>query len=222
MESNLYLDKIIPNKPFVIYENNKGDYNQYIVLERATSKVIKKDQYFLKIYKKEPHKDYDCQGYIYFYLDLEDKASQFIGIYVKPEERNANLATLLTASWVRLCFDNGILNLKTNKKQRKPALLYLLKKFYFEITNINNYETSPFTIFICDDKLYSGKSIYFKNKLQKEQFRKSSIMEYGDYNVLDELKSSTEIITPVLLSNTYFIQKDSEVYSKALKHIKNF
>ena len=68
-----------------------------------------------------------------FYLDKENKTSEFIGIGVAPEYRDLNIGSFLIASWIDLCLNNGYDFLGANKKQRKPFLLYLLKTYGFEI-----------------------------------------------------------------------------------------
>ena len=186
---------LITNKYF--FEN----VNQKIFLEKTLNKSDNKDQYFLKLYLQFPNGSLLCQGYIYFHINFENKESDFIGIYIKPEYRNKGLASLLLSNWMQLSFENDIYRFSTNKKQRKPFLLYLLKTYSFEIEDITKYDWSKWTIDICKDSENNTKYLMFKNQLHKDQFLQSPINIHDNYCVLDELKGSITKIDSVLLSN---------------------
>lgn len=214
------LESIDYKKQFLIdkgYDFNTADVRIY--LEKTYHKYNSKDQYFLKLFQVTNTGNLDCIGYLYFYLDFLKQESKFIGIYVKPEYRKNGVASLLVSNWIKLCLDNGIYNLETNKKQRKPALLYLLKNYTFEIENPELYDTSIFTINICESIYDFQKYLYFNNLEQKEKFIRSTIMQEGNYLILDELTPSYEVLDNILISNPYYIQNDNEAYTRSLKNI---
>ena len=107
----------------------------------STSKVKEKEQHFLRVGILQENGQFLQQGYIYFYLNRELKMSKFIGLYIKPEFRGKGLASLLLASWIQFCLNYNFEILSTIKHQRKPFLLYLLKKYQFEIMLPERYQT---------------------------------------------------------------------------------
>jgi len=215
------LEDIPYNKTFLIDRDyNIENYESRIILEKTFHKANAMDHYFLKLMRLTSSGNLECIGYIYFYIDFLKNESKFIGTYVKPEFRNNGIASLLVSNWIKLCLDNGIYNLETNKKQRKPALLYLLKNYSFELENPEIYQTSFFTIDICqgiEDKI---KYLHFKSDKPKMEFLHSSIMREGNYHVLDNIDDNFIILDNVLLSNPYYIKNDNEAYSRSLKCIE--
>lgn len=199
--------------------DNKYHYNglnQVIYLEKKDDSGRK--QYFLQLYILDSDGNLKQQGYLYFYLNFEIKESKFIGAYINPLYRNNGLASLLISNWIKLCLDNDIFNLKTNRKQRKPLLIYLLKNYTFEIKDISDYETSDDTISICrgEDDL---KYLLFKNIDKKERFLNSALMYEGNYHILDTLSNGFSIIDQVLLPRFYNIQNANDAYLKAEEQI---
>lgn len=180
------------------------------------------DQYFIKILQISPNGNYLCQGYIYFYLDFLTRSSDFIGMYIKPEVRNSGLAQLLISYWVGICLDNGICDLKTIPKQRKPFILYLLKKFRFDLNDTSIYQTYPNVISICHDEFINGKCLYFQNSKQAETFRCGKINAGDNYVILEELTPSTVVLDKVILSTPYESTDESVMCSKAYKLIRGF
>ncbi len=198
------------------------------------------EQYFLKLYTSCQNKIL-CVGYIYFYVNLDQKESAFIGEYVKPEYRFQGLGNLLLSSWVRLCLDEELQILTTYKKQRKPFLLYLLKTFDFEIPDHTLYEKSFDTIWICKNMLdVKQKCLFFKSALQSIHFQNSKIRYADNYVILnsnyadkslDELKQlqeekphipNIEILNQVLLSRKYYIEDKEAAYQKVLEVHRKF
>ena len=118
----------IPYGKNILYQDGleyKG-IKQDLYFQKTYFKETGKTQYFIKSFIKD-NGSFTWQGYIYFYLNDDSKASDFIGVFVKKEFRNSGLASLLVASWIDFCFNNRYDFLGTNKTQRKPFLLYLLK-----------------------------------------------------------------------------------------------
>ena len=103
-----------------------NEYDQLIYLKRVPSDTILKPKYYLNVYTMI-NNELIKQGYLYFYLDLVNKTATFIGVGIKPQYRNLNIASLLISCWIDLCLNNNIVYFDANEKQKKPFLLYLLK-----------------------------------------------------------------------------------------------
>lgn len=208
------------NKKILIYE--KYEERERVYFEKVYFPHKSVDQYFIKLFKLNKSGTYLCDGYIYFYLDLVNKESNFIGLWVKPERRNEGLAQLLISYWVNLCLENGIYYLNTIHKQRKPFTLYLLKKFKFDLLNIKLYESSLNTINICKCLDNDVKCLYFKNPLQAETFKNSKILEGDNYLILDSLTEEIQVLDQVLLSTLYTLKDNNEAYKRSLNLIEKF
>jgi len=208
------------DKMFLLYENK--EIKERVYFQKTRFDLKNTDHYFIKILKMAPKGNYLCQGYIYFYLDFLKRESNFIGLYVSPERRNEGMAQLLISYWITLCLDNGLYNLNTIWKQRKPFILYLLKKFKFDLLNIKEYETSCNTISICKNIINNDKCLFFKNSSQADTFKKGSIKAGDNYFILDKLTEDIQVLDQVLLSNLYMSKDDDAAYTKSLKLIDNF
>ena len=209
---------LIYDKPFLIDRRIDCNNNeQRLYLEKTFFKVKGTDQYFIKCYLMTNSGKMICQGFIYFYLDFINCTSEYIETLVKPEYRNSGIASLLTASWIKLCLENGIYNLGTIKKQRKPFLLYLLKTYSFELQDTNVYKRSNNSIHICKKQNDLTKYLLFDNPSQKLTFKGSSILKGDNYLILDSLDQRTMILDSVMLSNRYFLQDENKAYNKAVK-----
>ncbi len=126
------------------------------------------------------------QGFIYFYVDTVKRTSHFIGLGIEDEFRNLNIGNLLVAMWINFCFDNGLDFLGTNKKQRKPFLLYMLKKYGFDIPDDSLYDTSRDVISLYqnidfDDK---RKFLLFRNEKSAKKFSKMNICKSDNYEII--------------------------------------
>ena len=209
-----YNDNILLDNNYVYY-----NYRQRLYLTRTYLKSNSQDQYFIKAYILDDGV-LKCQGYIYFYLDFLRKASNFIGIYIKEEYRNSGLASLLTSNWLKLCLDNGIYNIGTNKKQRKPFLLYLLKKYRFELKDSQEYQKSFYNIHICQSQNNSNKCLMFDNPNQERAFLNSSFMKEDNYQIISPFDKDAIILDDVILSHLYFLQDEDYAYQKSLQTIE--
>lgn len=223
---------------YTFMDVNSNTY--YMRLSKSFLQPTQVEQYFLKLYTLSQNKML-CTGYIYFYVNLDKKESSFIGEFVKPEYRFYGLGNLLLSSWIKLCLDENLNILTTNKKQRKPFLLYLLKTFYFEISDYTLYEKSFHTIWICKNMLdLNQKCLFFKSPLQSIQFQQSKIKCTDNYVILnsnyankslDELKQMQEepphfpyieILNQVLLSRKYNLEDKEAAYQKVLEIHRKF
>jgi len=201
------------------YDNNKIK-RLYFEKTYFTAKEI--NQYFLKLYSIDSNGTYLCDGYIYFYLDDLKKESTFIGIYVKKEYRNSGIASLLIASWLKLCMDYGYYNFTTNKKQRKPFLLYLLKKVGFEIEDATKYDLSDFTISLYQSPVNSEKYLAFKKDMYAEAFMKSTVAREDNYCLVPSNINNLIYLEQVLLSNIYTLQDENEAYSRSRRKLESY
>ena len=193
----------------------KDDFLWKVSLEKSYFALKNKDQYFIKLYRRKGLNNFECLGYIYFYLDLVTKKSTYIGLYIKPEYRNQGFASLLMAYYIDLMFSNEYLDLKTNLKQRKPFLLYLLKKYSFDLANQEFYESDPNVISLYHNPKDSFKYLLFKNKGQAETFKKGKIMEEDNYQILDTERTDFDFLDKVILSTEYGVKDYNEAYQKS-------
>ena len=184
-------------------------------LEKSYHKINNSDQFFLKAFIVTEKGTLECQGYIYFYINFDEKESQFIGLYVKPEYRGNGISTLLISAWIDLCLNNNIIGLTTNKRQRKPFLLYLLKTFDFEIENFESYETMPNTIYICRNGQTSTKYLMFKNKEQEATFAQGSIMREDNYQIIGSISDEIILLDKVLLSTPYNLENENKAFTRS-------
>lgn len=194
-----------------------------LYLEKSffTSKEI--NQYFLKLYSFNSNGTYTCDGYIYFYLDEAKKESSFIGLYVKPELRSKGLASLLVASWLKTCMDYGYYNFTTNKKQRKPFLLYLLKKMGFEIEDERKYNLSNFTIELYRSFSNNDKYLLFKEDKFAERFMASKIAREDSYCILpNDCQENFIFLDQILLSHIYTLQDENAAYTRSRKKLESY
>ena len=220
-------------------------------LEKTFFKQKDADQYFIKIYRTDlsGSQSRDNMGYIYFYLDSTSKTSSYIGTYVKPDYRSLGLASLLTAYWIKICLDDGYDFLTTNKTQRKPYLLYILKRVFFEIDDPERYKLSKHTIHICKDE-EGQRFLLFKSDELARRFQSGKIYRVDDYRILlfedldldkgivlskdengivtssdeiqkllDAAKGRVQLLDYILLSNTYTLRDNNAAYDISSKRI---
>lgn len=206
------------------YQIGKDFYDngtrERLYLKRSYSKPDKRDFYFLNIYTFSPTGDISCQGYMYFTMHPGQNESRFVGVYIKPEYRDNGYASFLISNWIKLCLDNDIYNLRTHKKQRKPFTLHLLKKYEFELANLEEYNTSPYVIHICRDSSTRFKYLMFDSEKQKRGFVSGKIIRGDNYQIIDCITDGIEEIDKVILSRTHLLQDENLSYSKALRLIK--
>lgn len=199
-----------------------GNWHQQISLTRYHCDTDIYDRYYLR--SKIVTKDYSVHdlGYLYFNIDPKTNKSKFIGVCVSEEYRNCGLASLLISSWIELCLDNGFEDLSTIPKQKKTFILYLLKKYSFELKNLNTYNTSQDVVYICKKENTNDKLIMFKNPYKEVNFRNSNIMKTDNYKIADPNDKDIQILDTVSLYSPYFQQDNEYAYQKSLGIINKY
>lgn len=212
----------MPYKQDIVLDDtfNYQGYNQRISIYKAFS-VSNPDYYYLRL-KMIRKEEIVTQGYIYFYLDFDKKISEFIGLAVAEEFRGNHLSMLLLSTYVSFCLEQGFDKMETIQKQKKPFLLHLLKKFRFDLENIDLYnKEKEFIISLCQRQLDPTKYLYFSNKKYEKQFCQSKIMQSDNYQILENPTLDIPIIDDVLLCKKYNLKDPESAYHKAQKVYKN-
>jgi len=227
-ENMIKLNPDIPYRKPVIFASfvyNNEKYN--IFFNKAYGDKINGQlvpslsRYYIQIYKDKIDGDYPTLcAYIYFYLNFEMKETKYIGTWVDPECRNKGFASLLTSLWTWICMDNNFYEYVTNRKQRKPFLLYLLKLYGFEINDVMKYDKSKGTILICRDLSSKDKCIYFKDEQLAKGFARSKIFKSDNYQILNSLDNA-EILDKILLSTPYHLQDCEKAYTRSRTNLEN-
>lgn len=209
----------LPYQTTILLSNNLEYQNckQQISLTKYACSTDKNDRYYLRTSILNEDGEPFNLGYLYFYLNTKSSNSEFIGVGVNEDYRNSGIASLLISSWIQLCLNDGIDDLMTISRQRKPFLLYLLKKYDFELMDINNYQTSTRVVHICRSKASFDKCIMFPNKSEEKKFRNSNIMKTDNYEIISSPSNDIEIIDTVVLSVPYIVQDNEKAYQKSLQ-----
>ena len=209
---DLQYDRLVPIESYL----NINGLPSTIYLIKTYSKGDKKDVFHLKLYCTLPSGETLCLGYLYFFISFQTNQSKFIGISVRSEYRNLGLSSLLASNWIKLCLDNSIEFLETIKTQRKPFLLYLLKKFSFELKNPSFYINDRRVITICKKENSDAKCLLFKDKSFETEFAKSKIMVHDNYEIVPSLSQSVIRLDDVVISRQYILEDKESAYQKAL------
>lgn len=213
--------KLLENLPYKTNIVIKDDliyqkFQQKIILSRHFCNVDPNDRYYLKL-NAIVEDEIINQGYLYFYFHPEDSSSQFIGIAVNEDYRNCGVASILISSWIQFCLDSGYEDLMTSQKQRKPFLLYLLKKYFFVAEDVSDYELFRKLVYICKMKDSNCKGLIFANKQEETRFRNSNVMKADNYRIIDSLGEEIQMLDSVLLSTPYLLKDNEKAYQKAIK-----
>lgn len=191
-----------------------------LYLKKSYSKAENRNFYFINLYSFSKIGDVQCLGYMYFTIHPGKNSSKFIGVYVKPEYRDNGYASFLISNWIKICLDNDIYDLRTNKKQRKPFTLHLLKKYEFDLANLQEYDTSPYVIHICRDSSTNFKYLMFDNEKQKRGFVTGKIIQGDNYRIIDCMTDGIEEIDKVILSRPHLLKDENTSYVKSLEYIR--
>lgn len=220
--------KLYPNmpykEPFMFNSFNIDGEDFNIVFNRGFGDRVKGElvdnlsHYYIYIYKSSYNSDEVIKplAYIYFFLDFGKRETRYIGTFVDEEYRSKGFASLLTALWTYISLDNDFYDCRTNRRQRKPFLLYLLKLHGFEIEDIRNYEENEHTIYICRD-LDNNKCLYFKDSNQSFTFSESHTIQKDNYQIVNQEdfnSGSIEVLDKIILSTPYYLQDFDKAYSR--------
>ncbi len=190
-----------------------GDYSQDLYLKKANIK--EENRVYLSAFGVV-NGELERQGYLYFTVDFEKKVSQFIGVFVDEKYRNLHIASFLVASWIDLCWNQGLDFLGVNHNQRKPFLLYLLKTYGFEVFDLSLYQTRKDVITICRSKELEDKQKYllFKDEKHEKAFLNTNVYQTDNYEVIHNPMNHIlldQVIMPLQNRNR------KEVYYELLK-----
>lgn len=200
-----------------------GEYNQELYLKKTAMDKSNRPRYYINVFSKINGELVE-QGYLYFYLNYEEKTSYFIGVNVKEEYRNLNIGSFLVASWIDLCLNNGYDFLGVNAKQRKPFMLYLLKTYGFEILDKSLYESRPDVISICRNADFSDKNKYllFRDSKHEEIFTKTNVFKTDNYKIAHSKEGIIHLDDIILpLQSRRKNQVDYELLDKTLAETKS-
>lgn len=199
-----------------------GNYNHEIYLMKANDDESHRNKYYLRAVTNIDGKEV-IQGYMYFYIDFDTKTSEFIGIKVHEKFRDLNISSLLVSLWIDLCLNNGIDFLGSNKRQRKPFLIYLLKTYGFDILDKSLYEKSKDVISICRREEDTSKLLLFRDSKHERNFKQTNIFETDNYEIitsLDGVNHLDDIIMPLQDFRRKKISYDLIDYDKANVKVK--
>ena len=216
--------KNIPEGDRILYKDNvfSGDYDQQLFVKRAVDDGSNRPKFYISAFSPKDG-DLSMQGYMYFYLDQEQKRSDFIGIKVYPEFRDLNIGSFLVASWIDMCLNNGYDFLGVNPKQRKPFLLYLLKTYGFEILDKSLYETRPEVITICRslDNLDKTKYLSFKDPKHEKVFTGTNSFKEDNYSIIHTMSGYVSLDNVLLpLQNQKRLHADYQMLDRELAEEK--
>lgn len=200
-----------------------GEYNQDLYLKKANLDNSNKPKYYINVFTNIEGKLVE-QGYLYFYLNYEEKTSHFIGIKVKEEYRNLNIGSFLVATWIDMCLNNGYEFLGVNPKQRKPFLLYLLKTYGFEILDKSLYESRPDVISICRNSDFSDNNKYllFRDLKHENIFTKTNIFKTDNYKIVHSKEGMIHLDNIILpLQSQKRTKVDYELRDQMLAELKS-
>ena len=175
------------------------------------------DRFYFRLYEV---KEETAVGDLYFYMNLKEKETKFIGLFINENFRNQGYAEFLLSIWISFCLNSGIQFIKTIDRQRKPFLLYLLKKFTFDCMDRTLYQTERKRVDICKKEEDITKYLHFSDSNQESGFRNSNILKEDNYVLLSDNefeKEEIEKLDSVFLLKPYLLQEKEKAYQKAKK-----
>ena len=198
----------------------------HIKLEKTFHEVSNRDIYYIKLYLAG-NDIYKSIGYMYFYLNQLDEcinASTYVGTYIDPEYRSSGLASLLLSYWICLTRENNCDTLTTIKKQRKPFLVYMLKKYGFDIADINEYLTATDKIYICRRSNDKTKYLLFESLRERLDFMCEKVYRCDNYKIipttLEDRPWDVSVLDKVLLNRIHNLKNFDTSYNLAEKMLR--
>ena len=207
----------MPYKSSILYEDDLKfqDKNLKTYVSRHCSETDVHDHYYLRMNIMKQDGTKKQLGYLYFYID-DKNHSKFIGLMVNPEYRNCGLASLLISEWIQLNLNEGLENLETIPKQRKPFLLYMLKRYSFELGNLETYQTSDRAVSLYQKEDSLEKYLMFRHKGEEKRFQNSNIMKTDNYVIIEQLEENMTWLDDVVLYSPYYLQDKEKAYQKSI------
>lgn len=195
------------NKPYRHSLDGKWpDYQLMTIIEKTRDIEQNLDLYFIKLYRlKSSNQKDEIVGFLYFSWNKEEKKSAFYGIKVRDSFRNKGISNYLIARWADICIQNDVENLYTISKQRKPILIYSLKKISFELEDTNLYNQGH-NVVMCKNVFNNKKGLYFENDDDRQAFASSTINKETPHFIIPKLSDKYEQLATLLLENPYFAQ----------------
>ena len=201
---------------------NEDGYIKSLYLIKTLNKATKQDNYYLKLYLNSYDGNEFLLGYLYFFVTPKERKSKYVVTFVEPNNRDSGIASFLTSAWIKFCLEHDLDVLITNRKQEKPFLLFLLKKYYFEIKNPLIYPSHENTVYICKKNNERKKVLLFNNDNYKNAFLRSNSFKNDNYMVILELEPDITILDQVILNKIYTLTDNDMGYRKAEKVYKKF
>jgi len=210
-------------KNYLMHDQNFQIGSKAIDLYYSRAKSNKRLNHFIKCFMPEiPEK---CACYTYFDLSESERKSKFIGMEVKPEFYGLNLGMFLFSMWVKTCLEADSYSLQLQRRQTKPGIIYIAKKFGFEIKDANaRYANDTKTIFICTKEGESKKALLFKDPSYQAFFQQLPVSKHGHNKYIDPERDNYSIVDKVLLNNTYWLDSSNrdKAYDTASRVLTRF
>ena len=110
------------------------------------------------------------------------------------------MGSFLIASWIDFCLNNGYEMLGVNKKQRKPFLLYMLKKYGFEVPDLTEYYTRNDIVTICCDVELHDKTkfLLFRDARHENTFLGTNTYKEDNYGIIHLTRRITPYVGDVV------------------------
>ncbi|MBQ9319105.1 MAG: hypothetical protein IJR82_05685 [Bacilli bacterium] len=196
-----------PNKPYRHSLDGKWpDYQLMTTIEKTRDKEQNLDIYVIRLLRlKNGNQKDEIVGFLYFSYDKTEKKSAFYGIKVRDSFRNKGISNYFIARWADICIQNDVENLYTISKQRKPILIYSLKKISFELEDTSLYNQGH-NIVVCKNVFNNKKGLYFENDNDRQAFASSTINKETPHFIIPKLSDKYEQLATLLLENPYFAQ----------------
>lgn len=214
------IEQTVENKEKIFYDSFHRENGDVLIYFSKHSSANDLPRFYFSFYEKEA-----LFAYIYFYLNMGEKTSKFIGMYVNEEKRNEGYAKLLLSTWIQFCLHHSIEIIQTIERQRKPFIIYLLKTFGFDLLNEEKKQKDRRKIAICKKEDSCSKCLHFYYKNQEMGFLNSHIMKEDNYEILslfDLENPNIQVLDSILLLKSYVAYDNETTYEKAKQILKKY
>ncbi len=200
----IYQIPVFESRP--IYRNSSdGSWPDYQLLTVIIkSRDGNTDKYNIKLIRLKMGNNKNVEiGDIYFTYDKERKSSAFYGVRVRSSFRNRGISNYMISRWIEVCMQNDIEKFYTIDRQRKPILIYQLKKISFELEDTSLYNNGH-NIIVCKDNISGQKVFFFENDDDRETFANSTINNETHHIIIPEITDEYSPVDRMVLENPYF------------------